>query len=213
MKYLKLKPLINAAVFLGVVTLSPSLSYSADAYGTLCSSYSTGTGDAGFPCVVADPEFGYGPPGGDNENSVELVLSYMYDTPMDVDMYSEVPSSGDFNVGTYGDFTFTGVEDDGEYTNVTWTYTGAANLAPEFATVKSGSSAYAIFNIAGLTTGQIFTTNLIMNSNNNNAKGISHIRFWDSGDTPPQVSEPAALGLMGLALSGLYVLNRRRRNA
>tara|TARA_B100001939_G_scaffold317864_1_gene304844 strand:+ start:4540 stop:5181 length:642 start_codon:yes stop_codon:yes gene_type:complete len=206
------KVLINAVIFAGFLTLSPNVSYSADAYGTVCSSLSSGIGNAGLPCVVVDPDFGYGPPGGDNEASVEAALSYIYDTSIMLDLVAEVPPSGDFSTGTFGDFIITGTADDGEYADITWQYTGPSSSLPEFATVKAGSSAYAIFHLGGLSTGQLFTTGLIMNANNNNARGISHIRFWDSGDTPPQISEPAVLGLMGMALGGLYMITRRRRN-
>ncbi|WP_321397328.1 hypothetical protein [Emcibacter sp.] len=202
-QYIK-KIVIGLAALTAAAFMFSSNSLAAD-FTDLCSD-AGGAGVAGLPCTVDSPQFNSGPSGNDKEESVEAALSYVYGEIIDVTEMTKIPEDGEFNTGTFGDFVITGVASEGEYSSINWEYTGAADTGPEYATVKS-STGYAIFFVGGLTSGSLFTDNLI--TNNGNGKAISHLTFWN-GDVP-QVPTPEIASLMLIGLASVVIGTRRRK--
>lgn len=98
----------------------------------------------------------------------------------------------------------------------TWTYTPndlgvGEDPAVRFWSAKAGNGFYLFYVTPGgvlnrslaesVTTGTWVTPS---------GKELSHITFYDTGDFPPVVDEPATLVLLGLSLLGLGVARRRR---
>ena len=202
-QYIKKIVLSFAAMMSAAVIFTASAS--ATDYQNLCSSLTSGVGQAGLTCTVMDPEFGSAPSGNDKEASVEAALAYVYGEIIDIAEMAKVDNS----TGSAGDFTVTTEQSGSDITYVSWEYSGLAGSGPEFATVKSANG-YALFFVGGLTSGNLFSDGLIVNSNNGNAKNISHITFWN-GDAP-QVSTPEIASLMLIGLASVALGTRRRKN-
>lgn len=152
--------------------------------------------------------------GNDHETEVEAALNHIFGTPVDI-----VPVETDIDRLRAGDFE---IDPEGrrseDFTTFDWTYTGSATLA--YLTVKARTG-FAIFDIAGLTSGTASINGLLTNKHGK-TQDISHIGFWSanatgglggSDDPPPAVSEPAVLGMASAGIAGLLVLGRIRRQS
>jgi hypothetical protein len=112
-------------------------------------------------------------------------------------------------VGNYADafeIVFTHFkEEDGEFEAVggTWTFTPSAGLLfPHYMALKTGAG-YEVWDISGLLTGFWTTEGGLEN------KGISHISFWNTGDTPV-IPLPAAGWLLLAGVGGLVAMRRKK---
>lgn len=123
----------------------------------------------------------------------------------DADGTAEI-NSALFPTITGREFSFTGLDSG----SGTWTYTPGEGDPLITAYVAKGGPNFNLFSNDGDPNSGSWATPT--NSNNGRLYGLSHLSFYDTGNTV-SVPEPAALALFGSGLVGLGLAKRRRRAA
>jgi len=156
-----------------------------------------GQGWGGLTCTVAPGDFALPPPPtNDSLANVQIVMNYIFGAPIGITPIA---------YGLDGDepgFDFAQNNFGGTAKTLDITLSQSYDLM----TFKAGD-VWGIADIRGLTSFSFTTDNLIENQNNNPI-AFSHVSFWN--DPPIGVPEPMSLGLLGAGLLGLGLLRRRK---